>query len=185
VVLGLLPDLLSFTRLLASPFIVWLLIGHQYQIALLLTLVAGLTDWLDGYAARRLGVSGQFGVVLDPLADKIMLVIVFVGLGVLGLIPMWMLVLAIARDLVIVTGALLLRIFRNARKFRPVFIGKVSTFFQIVLVLLTLIYAAYPLGVFDWLTRIALFSSAFFTTWSGATYIRKGILMARRQWSGD
>jgi len=181
--LRLLPDLLSLSRLFASPLIVWLLVERRYKAALLVTLLAGLTDWFDGYTARKLGVSGKFGAVLDPLSDKILLVIVFIAMGILRLIPLWMPVLAILRDLVIVTGVLLLRFRRNIRKFRPVVSGKVSTFFQITLILMALIYAAYPFRLFGWLAQLALLLAAFFTVWSGGVYIRKGILMATYRWT--
>lgn len=181
----LLPNLLTASRLVASPFIVWLLTQRRFRVALWVILLAAVTDWLDGFAARRLGVRGQLGVVLDPLADKVLLVAVFLTLGTIGLIPVWMLVLVIARDLVIVTGALLLRIYKNVRRFRPSLSGKVSTFFQVVLVLLVLVLAAYPLAIVSALATTALFSSAFFTILSGAVYVRKGVLIACGRWFGD
>lgn len=181
----LLPHLLTASRLLASPVIVWLLVEHRFKLALAVVLLAGVTDWLDGYAARRLGVSGKFGVVLDPLADKVMLVTLFLTLGFIHLIPAWMLVLVIVRDLVIVSGSLLLRMYRDIRRFRPSISGKVSTFFQVVLALLVLIYAAYPLNVLYWLAETALVLAAFFTVLSGSLYVRKGILMATYRWFGD
>jgi cardiolipin synthase (CMP-forming) len=183
--LRLLPNLLTASRLIASPFVVWLLAQRRFRLALWVILAAAVTDWLDGFAARRLGVSGQFGVVLDPLADKVLLAAVFLTLGAIGLIPLWMLMLVIARDLVIVTGALLLRICKSVRRFRPSAVGKVSTFFQVVLVLLVLILAAYPLAAFSALARAALFSSAFFTILSGILYVRKGVLMAGDRWFED
>lgn len=181
----LLPHLLTASRLLASPVIVWLLVERRFKLALAVVLLAGVTDWLDGYAARRLGVSGKFGVVLDPLADKVMLVTVFLTLGFIHLIPAWMILVVVVRDLVIVVGALLLRIYRNIQKFRPSLSGKVSTFFQVMLVLLVLVYAAYPLTLLYWLAETALVLAAFFTVLSGGLYVRKGILMATNRWFGD
>jgi cardiolipin synthase (CMP-forming) len=93
-----------------------------------------------------------------------------------------MLTLVIGRDLVIVIGALLVRLLRGVRKFLPSTVGKVSTFFQIVLVLLALLYAAFPFQAFLWLKCTALWLSAFFTALSGSDYVRRGILMARRRW---
>ena len=72
-----LPNALTFLRLGSSPILVWLLLEYRYREALVLVLIAGLTDWLDGYAARRLGTGGKTGVVLDPLADKALLVTLF------------------------------------------------------------------------------------------------------------
>jgi len=179
-----LPHLITFFRLLSAPVIVWLMVSKQYRAALVWVLLAGISDWLDGYTARKLKLAGQLGVVLDPLADKILLVTVFTALGILGLVPLWMLALAIGRDLVIVAGAGLVRILRGPRKFLPTMLGKVSTFFQIVLVLLALLYAAFPYDFLQLLKWAALVLSALFTALSGFDYVRIGIGMAHEK-AGD
>ena len=130
------PNAFTIARFFASPLLAWLLLKHEFRLGLFLVAIAGVTDWLDGFFARKLGVTGKIGVVLDPLADKTLLVTLFLALGYLGLMPLWMLALAIGRDLVIVGGSLLLRIFRNRRRFIPTILGKISTFFQICFVLL-------------------------------------------------
>jgi cardiolipin synthase len=159
----------------------WLLFQSRFREALTLVLVAGVTDWLDGWAARKLQVSGKAGVVLDPLADKVFILTLFVVLGLIGLLPVWMLFLGIGRDLVIVTGALLLRLLRGYRQFLPSVWGKVSTFFQIVLVFLVLTHAAYP-NRFLWvLQELALWLAVLFTAISGLDYIRRGISMSKQQ----
>jgi cardiolipin synthase (CMP-forming) len=180
-VLKLVPHILTLLRIAASPVLAWLVLRSRFPEALLLVLLAGITDWLDGFSARRLGVSGHIGLVLDPMADKIMLVTLFVVLAVVQLIPVWMLVLAMGRDLVIVTGAYLLRVFRGVRMFRPSMTGKISTFFQVVLVLLVLLQAAFPHALFYWLRNIALWLTAVFTAWSWYDYVRLGIRLAKRQ----
>lgn len=176
-----LPSLLTLTRLAASPFLVWLVLNSEYRAALGLVLFAGLTDWFDGFAARRLGVAGRFGMILDPLADKTMLVTLFVVTGIAGLLPAWLVGLVIGRDFVIATGALLLTIFRGIRRFPPSLLGKVSTFFQIVLVLLVLLHAAFPNWFFLWLELAALALTTLFTALSGIGYVRLGIQMTRRR----
>ena len=133
-----LPNALTLLRLGSSPILAWLLLEYRYHDALALIIVAGLTDWFDGYTARRFGQS-SVGVALDPLADKALLVTLFVVLGVMRLIPLWMLGLAVGRDLVILGGALLLRVFRGKQRFLPSTLGKVSTFFQLVLVSLVVL----------------------------------------------
>jgi len=172
-----LPNFLTLLRLVAAPFVALLLVRTQFRAALALVFLAGITDWFDGFAARRLGVSGRTGVILDPLADKTLLVILFVVLGVIGLLPVWLVALVIVRDLVIVTGALLLRVLRNVRQFVPSTWGKVSTFFQIVLVLMVLIDAAFPNRFFLWLRNCALLLCTIFTALSGIDYVRRGILI--------
>ncbi len=174
------PNLITSLRLICSPILVWLLIESKFKAALALVLFAGLTDWFDGFAARHVGVSGRLGTILDPLADKTMLVALFLTMGVLGLIPAWLFALVIVRDLVIVTGSALLRIFRNIRKFVPSLLGKVSTFFQIVFVLLVLLDAAFPDELLLVLKTIALVCAAVFTFVSGFGYVRLGIRLARQ-----
>jgi cardiolipin synthase len=174
-----LPNFLTFLRLLASPILVWLIVEGRFRSALLVVLFAALTDWFDGFAARKINPGGKFGVILDPLADKVLLVTLFVVLGVQGLIPLWLLITAVCRDLVIVTGSLLLRIFRNRRRFPPKILGKVSTFFQIVLVLLVLVDAAFPHEFFLWLVYAAVVLTTVFTVLSGLEYVRIGIQMTR------
>lgn len=180
------PDAFTIARFFASPLVAWLLLKHEFRLGLLLVALAGATDWMDGFAARKLGVTGKVGVLLDPLADKTLLVTLFIALGVVGLVPMWMLLLAIGRDLVIVFGSLLLRIFRNRRRFIPSIIGKISTFFQIVFVLLVLIHAAVPAYTWLlWLETVALILTAIFTSLSGLDYVRKGIIMTRQPPASD
>lgn len=175
------PHLITLFRLLCAPVIAWLLYCSRFREALILLLLAGASDWFDGFAARRLNSAGHAGVVLDPLADKVLLVTLFIVLSLLRLIPLWMLALAVGRDLVIVIGALLVRLLRGVRRFLPSVLGKVSTFFQITLVLLALLYAAFPFHAFLYLKYAALCLSAFFTFVSGIDYIRLGILFARRR----
>jgi cardiolipin synthase (CMP-forming) len=174
-----LPNFVTLLRLLAAPLAAWLLSGARYPEALVVVILAGLTDWLDGFTARKLNASGKTGIILDPLADKVLLVVLFVELVVVHLIPMWMLLLAVIRDLVIVVGAALLRWFRNIRRFTPSYLGKVSTFFQIMLVLMTLVEAAFPSDIFYVLRAAALALCAIFTVLSGLDYVRRGIEMAR------
>ena len=174
-----LPNFISLIRLLAAPFVAWLLYTGKFREALVLLLVAGLTDWLDGYSARKLGMTNHLGIILDPLADKVLMVVVFISLGLLHLIPWWLFLMVVARDLVIVTGAFLLRILRNRREFLPSMMGKVSTFFQIVLALLAVVYAAFPYPLIEWLKITGVVLTAIFTLLSGADYVRQGIQMAR------
>jgi cardiolipin synthase len=156
-----------------------MLLRGAFRQALFLALIAGLSDWCDGFVARRLGVTGRTGAVLDPAADKTLLVTLFLVLGIAGRVPVWMVVLTIARDVLIVTGAFLLWAFHGIRQFSPAPLGKISTFFQILFILLVLICAAYPNGVDTLLAQIVLLLSAVFTVLSGADYVRRGLLLAK------
>jgi len=176
-----LPNFITILRLVVSPILALLLCYQRFYAALGLVVFAGVTDWLDGYAARKLNVSGKAGVVLDPLADKALLVTLFLSLGYIRLIPWWLLGLVIGRDLVIVIGSILLRVFRNVQRFVPSVLGKISTFFQIVFVLLVLLSATFPHPIFAWLKNSALVLTTVFTALSGVGYVRKGIQLTRRK----
>ena len=173
------PLVLTLLRLFSSPVLAWLLFHSRFRTALVLVLIAGVTDWLDGWTARKFRVSGGIGVVLDPTADKVLLVTLFVTLGLIGLLPIWIIFLGVGRDLMIVTGAVLLRFLRGYRRFLPSLWGKVSTFFQIVLVFLVLTHAAYPYPLLRYLQALALVLTALFTALSGADYIARGIKMSQ------
>ena len=172
------PNLITAFRLVGSPVMAFYLLKREFRTVLVIVVLAGISDGLDGYAARKLGVKGETGVILDPLADKAMLVTLFVVLGVIGAIPFWLLALVIGRDLTIVGGAVLLRTLRGLKGFRPTRVGKFSTFFQIILALLVLLQLSFPHFFVLFLERMAVGLTAIFTTLSGLDYIRKGCQMA-------
>ena len=174
-----LPHFLTICRLAAAPFVAWLLLQSRFRAALGAVFVAGLTDWFDGFAARRLRVSGRIGVILDPIADKTLLMTLFLTIGYLRLIPEWLIYLVVGRDVVIVAGALSLRFLRGIRKFLPSTLGKVSTFFQILLVMLVLVQASFHYGILLLLQNIALLLCALFTLVSGLDYIRRGFALSK------
>ena len=162
----------------------WLICANHFDWALLLTIPIGISDWADGYLARRLQVTSKLGTYIDPAADKVLLVTAFLSLGLTGAIPKWLVALVIGRDIVIVVGASLLWRFRHRTEFTPLITGKISTTFQIVTVLVVLIAR-----VFSWrlihgtlLTCFAL--TATFTILSGVGYIRKGIRLASGEPAG-
>ena len=113
---------------------------NQYFIsALLLFLVGGLSDGLDGFLARRYHWQTELGVILDPMGDKLMMLAAYLLLGWHNLLPWWLVGLVILRDLIIVTGTLLYRKFVGEAKLRPLFISKLNTTVQIVLVLIVML----------------------------------------------
>ena len=144
-----LPNLISILRLLLVPWFALVLLEQRFDAALALFLLMGVSDGLDGYLARRLGAASSLGAALDPLADKVMLVSAFVLLGHLELLPAWLVVLAVGRDVLIVGGALLLYLFRPGGMVRTAPIGKVNTFLQIVLALTVLVRQLLPLPLLE------------------------------------
>jgi cardiolipin synthase (CMP-forming) len=174
------PNFITFLRLLAAPLLGWLIVHQRFDQALLTTIPIGLSDWLDGTLARRFHAQSQLGLVLDPAADKTLLVTSYACLAIAGQIPLWLFCLVIGRDLVIVVGVFLLWKLRGYTKFKPVMTGKVSTSFQIFTIFLVLLMAAFPGVLPSFLRDLSFVLTAVFTFISGAGYVRKGIHMASR-----
>jgi cardiolipin synthase len=177
-----LPNFLSLLRLLAAPLLAWSILARRFDLALVVTFFAGLSDFLDGYAARRLQSTTRSGAYIDPIADKALLVTAFICLGYVGAVPLWIVILVLGRDLVIVIGILLLITLRSRRKFPPRFSGKANTFFQISTVLLVFLHAAFPLAFLRFLRDVSFICMTFFTVLSGADYIRIGVRMTSRKY---
>ena len=129
-----LPNLISFLRLLAVLPVVYFLLAHEFGWALTLFAVAGISDGLDGFLAKRYGWQSPLGGILDPLADKILLVASFLVLGALSLIPPWLVIAAISRDLLIVGGATLYHYRVEELQASPTLASKWNTLLQILLV---------------------------------------------------
>jgi len=129
------PNLISVLRIFMSVPVVWAMLEQRFDVALVLFAVAGVSDGLDGYLAKHYGWQSQLGGLLDPLADKVLLVSSYLTLALIGIIPVWLVMLVILRDLVIVTGALVYHFRVTELDARPSLISKFNTFSQIVLVL--------------------------------------------------
>jgi cardiolipin synthase len=133
-----LPNFITIARLLGVPLIVWLIIAGRYVEATLCFVVAGLSDAVDGFIAKRFGATSVLGAYLDPIADKALLVSVFVTLGFKGVLPAWLIVLVVSRDLFIVGGVILSYMLGNPTEVRPLVVSKLNTGAQIGLVVLVL-----------------------------------------------
>ena len=127
------PNLICLFRLLLVPVIVFALARGHYGQALLLLAVAALSDWLDGYLAKRWRLDSFLGSILDPMADKVLLASVYVTLAALSHIPAWLAVVVIVRDLVIVVGWQVFRVFRGELRPRPSAVSRLNTVMQISL----------------------------------------------------
>lgn len=94
------PNLLSASRLLAVPVFLWAIVSRQYALALILLVYAGVSDWADGKLARRLNQFSKLGETLDPLADRLYIGTTLIGLAIVGIIPWWLVLAVVARDVV-------------------------------------------------------------------------------------
>lgn len=133
-----LPNLITIGRLAAVPLFVWWLIDEQYHNALLLFLLMGLSDALDGYLATLFNWKTTLGAHLDPAADKVMLICAYVTLGMLHLLPHWLVFIVILRDVALLAGALSYIFFTRKLEIQPSLISKINTVVQIILVIVVL-----------------------------------------------
>lgn len=176
-----LPNLITGVRILLTPWIVVALLRGDCRTALWVSLIAGSTDYVDGYAARRLGVSSRSGAYLDPIADKILLTSLYVCFGIADLIPDWLVWLVVGRDVLILTMVAVGLLFTTVRDYPPTFAGKLSTFLQIVTSVAILSRCAYP-GVVPSLLHMGFIAATTVaTTWSGFQYVWRAITT----WQGE
>ena len=165
-----LPNAITVFRFLLVPPVVLLLLNDRYAAALIVFGVAGMSDAVDGFLAKHYHWSSRVGALMDPLADKLLLVCSFVTLGWLGWIPMWLVLLVILRDLVIVAGALTYNFLIEQLTAEPSVVSKLNTFAQILLVLAVMFSRG--IGELPYLLLDFLLYSVLVTTlWSGADYV--------------
>jgi len=150
------PNLLTVFRMVLIPVFVSLLFYQRFVLALIVFMLAGITDGLDGLLARRFNQKSQLGTILDPIADKLMLVTSFIVLSMKAVfpqplpphlpVPFWVTVAVISRDVFILVGAGAINIVTGFRGFRPSWLGKVNTTVQIVAIALIMVAASIPYG---------------------------------------
>ena len=173
-----LPNLITLARLLSVPLAIWLILEARYAAAFWVFVGAGLSDALDGYIAKRFDRRTRLGAVLDPAADKAMLVGVYVTLGLAGQLPGWLVSLVILRDFLIVLGFVLIRTTAAPQQLGPLFISKVNTLAQITLVGFVL---AQGLGIEAEPVKLLLIAAAAATTvLSGLSYLARWARLVRR-----
>jgi len=129
------PNVISLLRIALVIPIVYLLISREFSYALVLFFIAGISDALDGYLAKRNNWTSRLGSILDPLADKLLLVFSFLVLGWLQFIPLWLVIVVMARDVIIIVGAITYHELIGQYEMEPSWLSKLNTFFQIVLIL--------------------------------------------------
>lgn len=177
------PNLISVLRILLVFPVIWLLLNREYRLSMLLFFIAGVSDGLDGFLARYFRWQSHLGGILDPLADKFLLVSVYLCLGWLEALPWWLVGLVILRDLVIVSGAVIYHFRVERLEARPSLVSKLNTLMQILLALLVVYdlgFAPMPAG----LVQGMIWGVAITTILSGVDYVvswsRKAGLQIRR-----
>lgn len=164
------PNTITILRITLVPLLAYLLLHGDYRAAIWVLLGAGLSDALDGVIARRFNLLTDLGAVLDPLADKVLIIASVLALAWVRLLPRWLAIVIVARDLIIIGGATAYYLRAGQLQMNPSIPSKLNTFVQICMVLLILVTAAGMVKAASWLP--VLFGCTLFTTaFSGIHYI--------------
>ena len=176
------PNVITLIRLGLVPVVAYLLAIEAYRIALPAFLVAALSDFADGYIARRFKQTSKLGALLDPVADKLNMAVTTVLLAWLALLPLWLAIAIVARDVLIVAGALAYRFAVGPVKIAPTRLSKINTVLEFALLLLVMAGAAEWIDTGKWMNAafVVVFASV---VASGAEYVwvwgRKALARAR------
>ena len=165
-----LPNAITFARLCAVPTTVWLVLRHDLHAAFAMFVAAGLSDAVDGWLARNRGGGNAIGAVLDPVADKALLVSLYITLASIGVLPDFLAILVVFRDAVIVGGVLVLAVLGHSVRIRPFPVSKLNTVMQIVLVAVALLLDGFMLRA-PVLFNFLVWAVAGTTLASGAAYV--------------
>ena len=178
-----LPNLITVARILLIPVVAFLLLDHDYAMACGVFAAAALGDWLDGFLARRLNQMSQLGAVLDPIADKMTMMIVAILLAAQALLPIWLAVVIVLRDAIIVAGAVAYRFVVGHIEMAPTRLSKANTFLEFGVLALVMAQAGRLLQAGAWLPPLFVLTFVLVLV-SGAHYVliwrRKAIDDARR-----
>ncbi len=166
-----LPNIISALRVVAVAPTVWALLEERFTLALVLFTLAGASDGLDGFLAKRFDWRSRLGAILDPLADKLLMAASYIALGLLGRLPLWLVVAVLLRDLVIVSGAVLYHLRVERVEISPTPVSKLNTLAQIGLIVLVLLHAAAVLGIDPELLRASIYLVFATTVVSGVQYV--------------
>ena len=164
------PNLISITRLFLVPLCIWLISTNKTMLAFIVFVVAGITDAVDGFLARQFNMGSQLGTYLDPLADKALLVSIYVTFAVLAEIPVWLPILVVSRDVLIVGGVLLAWMLGAPVAMHPRRISKLNTVAQIMLAAIVLGDLAFGGGRLSEIRDVMVYVVGFLTLASAIVY---------------
>jgi cardiolipin synthase (CMP-forming) len=172
-----LPNFLTLVRILSIPFFLVCLSYHRYLEALIIFIIGGITDFLDGLAARLMKQQTALGAYLDPIADKLLVITSFIVLGLIGGIPMWLAIIVVSRDVLIITGyGIILFLVDERPEVRPSLIGKFSTLLQLFTLGVAVALLHNPELMDPLLRDLFIGATAVATVLSGLQYIYRGFL---------
>jgi len=165
------PNLISLARLMAVPVMIYLILHGYYLASFWLFVAAGVSDAIDGYIAKQMGQATVLGSYLDPLADKALLVGVYVTMGQADLLPSWLVILVVFRDIVIIGGVVLLHISTDGVRMKPLIVSKINTAAQIILVTVVLSNLAFPQLEWSQFVLVLIYLVTATTLASGGAYV--------------
>ncbi len=168
-----LPNIITLARLAAVPATVWLVLHQAMGWAFIVFAAAGVSDGLDGWIARAWNQRSALGAMLDPVADKALLISIYIVLAIMGGLPDWLAILVVTRDVFILGGLAVLWFLGIRPPIAPLYISKVNTFTQIALAGFALLQAGFGMGP-DWVLQFLIWSVACSTLVSGAAYLAGG-----------
>jgi cardiolipin synthase len=137
------PNLITLGRILLVPIIIWAIASNQMEFALAVFIVAGVSDAVDGFLAKRLNMTSELGALLDPLADKALLVSIYIALGIWGAMPRWLVILVVSRDFMIVAAVIVSWLFDKPVAMKPLMVSKLNTVAQVAFAALVLASLAF------------------------------------------
>lgn len=164
------PNIITIMRFLLVPAIIWALLSGEMAWAFALFLIAGISDGVDGFIARHFNQQSRLGAYLDPVADKLLLVCVFVVLGLMGELPLWLVVLAVSRDALIIVAVMLSTVMGHPVTVKPLFVSKANTAVQIILAAVALADLAFVLDLAT-VRGVIVVVSGLLTVASAAAYL--------------
>ncbi|MCV3210245.1 CDP-alcohol phosphatidyltransferase family protein [Mesorhizobium sp. YC-39] len=164
------PNLITIMRLVLVPAVVLAMLNMRWDWAFAGFLIAGISDGVDGFIARHFNQQSQLGAYLDPMADKLLLVSVFVVMGFIGELPLWLVVMMVSRDALIVFAVLLSSVMSHPVEMKPLFVSKANTAIQIVLAAVVLGELAFGIQL-DPLRPALIILSGVLTVASAAAYL--------------
>jgi len=167
------PNILTLLRILLTPLFVIFLLKHLYFFALIVFTLAGISDGLDGFIARYLNQRTTLGAYLDPIADKLLLTAAYASLAILNIIPPWLTVIVISRDVLIAIGMFIFAMTNIRVEIKPSIVSKCTTAAQLLTVFLTLLQTEIQ-GVSS-ITHSLYWLTAVLTIMSGLHYVYKGL----------
>jgi cardiolipin synthase len=167
------PNILTLLRILLTPLFIILILKRVYAQALLVFALAGISDALDGFIARCFDQRTLLGAYLDPLADKLLLVSSFVCLGVMQVLPAWLAVIVITRDIIIVLGIAILTITEKTYDVQPSMVSKCTTAIQLITIMVILLHQGF--GLLNFALTPLYWLVAGLTIFTGLHYIYLGM----------